>query len=115
MSAVRRPVRTRWINRTSSNRFSFFLTIVADVGALGIFAVTSSFVIPEVMDIMGAIHEAVKRWNLQRGLERGREEGREEGRRERDALFRKWLSEEKAKGNRGFREDPPFLDNGNQD
>ena len=111
MSAVRRPVRTRWINRTSTKRFSFFLTIVADVGALGIFAVTSSFVILEVMDSMGAIHEAVKRWNLQRGLERGREEGR----RERDALFRKWLSEEKAKGNQGFREDPPFLNNGNQD
>ena len=111
MSAVRRPVRTRWINRTSTNRFSFFLTIVADVGALGIFAVTSSFVILEVMDIMGAIHEAVKRWNLQRGLERGREEGR----RERDELFRKWFSEEKAKGNQGLKEDPPFLNNGNQD
>lgn len=64
---------------------------------------------------MLGIHEAVRRWNLERGLRRGREEGRREGRKERDELIRKWLSEEKAKGNEGFKEDPPFLNNGNQD
>ena len=69
----------------------------------------------EVKDLMLGIHEAVRRWNLERGLRRGREEGRREGRKERDELIRKWLSEEKAKGSEGFKEDPPFLNNGYQD
>ena len=56
---------------------------------------------------MLGIHEAVKQWNLKRG--------REEGRNERDEMFRKWFSEEKAKGSEGFREPPPFLNNGNAD
>ncbi len=60
---------------------------------------------------MLGIHEAVRRWNRERGLRRGREEGRKE----RDELIRKWLSEEKAKGSEGFKEDPPFLNNGYQD
>ena len=60
---------------------------------------------------MGPIQEAVKHWILKREIRLGREEGR----RERDELFRKWLSEEKAKGNQGFKEDPPFLNNGYQD
>ena len=80
---------------------------------------------------MLGVHEAVKQWNLKRGLQRGREEGlaegrvegrqegreegREEGRNERDEMFRKWFSEEKAKGSEGFREPPPFLDNGYRD
>ncbi|MDE2999113.1 MAG: hypothetical protein OXU79_08555 [Gemmatimonadota bacterium] len=68
---------------------------------------------------MLGVHEAVKQWNLKRGLQRGREEGlvegREEGRNERDEMFRKWFSEEKAKGSEGFREPPPFLDNGYPD
>ena len=56
---------------------------------------------------MLGVHEAVKQWNLKRGLRRGREEGRNE----RDQMFRKWFSEEKAKGSEGFREPPPFLHN----
>ncbi len=92
---------------------------MADVGALGLFAVTSSFVLLEVKDLMLGIHESVKKWNLERGLRRGREEGleegRKEGRKERDELIRKWLSEEKAKGSQGFKEDPPFLNNGYED
>ena len=56
---------------------------------------------------MLGIHEAVKKWNLERGLRRGREE--------RDEMIRKWFSEEKAKGGEGFREPPPFLGNGYQD
>ena len=60
---------------------------------------------------MLGVHEAVKQWNLKRGLQRGREEGRNE----RDEMFRKWFSEEKAKGNEGFREPPPFLNNGYRD
>ena len=86
-------------------------TIVADVGAIGLFAVTCSFVLLEVRDVMPGVHEAVKQWNLKRGLQRGREEGRNE----RDEMFRKWFSEEKAKGSEGFREPPPFLSNGNAD
>ena len=67
----------------------------------------SSFVLLAMKDLMSGIHEAVKRWNLERGLRRGRKE--------RDELIRKWLSEERAKGNQGFKEDPPFLNNGYQD
>lgn len=96
---------------TGSYEFQWNFSIVADVGALGLFAVTSSFVLLEVKDLMLGIHEAVRRWNLERGLRRGREEGRKE----RDELIRKWLSEEKAKGSEGFKEDPPFLNNGYQD
>ena len=80
---------------------------MADVGALGLFAVTSSFVLLEVKDLMLGIHESVKKWNLERGLRQGRKE--------RDELIRKWLSEERAKGNQGFKEDPPFLNNGYED
>ncbi|MDE2889056.1 MAG: hypothetical protein OXR72_12670 [Gemmatimonadota bacterium] len=82
-------------------------SIVGDVGAIGLFAVTASFFLLEVKDVMLGVHEAVKQWNLKRGLERGR--------RERDELIRKWLSEERAKGSEGFREDPPFLNNGSED
>ncbi|MDE2999112.1 MAG: hypothetical protein OXU79_08550 [Gemmatimonadota bacterium] len=107
--------------------FQLNFTIVADVGAIGLFAVTCSFVLLEVRDVMLGVHEAVKQWNLKRGLQRGREEGlvegreeglvegREEGRKERDELVRKWYSEERAKGSEGFREPPPFLDNGYRD
>ncbi|MDE2999122.1 MAG: hypothetical protein OXU79_08600 [Gemmatimonadota bacterium] len=56
---------------------------------------------------MLGVHEAVKQWNLRRGLERGR--------RKRDELIRKWLSEERAKGDEGFKDDPPFLNNGYED
>lgn len=94
-----------------SYEFQWNFSIVTDVGVLGLFAVTSSFFLLEVKDLMLGIYEAVKQWNLERGLRRGREEGR----RERDELIRKWLSEEKAKGNQGFKEDPPFLNNGYQD
>ena len=104
---------------TGSYEFQWNFSIVADVGALGLFAVTSSFVLLEVKDLMLGIHESVKKWNLERGLRRGREEGleegRKEGRKERDELIRKWLSEEKAKGSQGFKEDPPFLNNGYED
>ena len=97
----------------SSGRDDFQLsfTIVADVGAIGLFAVTASFFVLEVRDIMLGVHEAVKQWNLKRGLRRGREEGRNE----RDEMFRKWFSEEKAKGSEGFREPPPFLHNRSRD
>ncbi|MDE3257838.1 MAG: hypothetical protein OYM47_08405 [Gemmatimonadota bacterium] len=99
--------------------FQLNFTIVADAGAIGLFAVTASFFVLEVKDVMLGVHEAVKQWNLKRGLQRGREEGlaegREEGRNERDQMFRKWFSEEKAKGSEGFREPPPFLSNGYQD
>ena len=72
---------------------------------------------------MGPIQEAVKHWNLKRGVRLGRvatwtearAEGRTEGRKERDELIRKWFSEEKAKGDQGFKEDPPFLNNGYRD
>lgn len=94
-----------------SYKFQWNFTIVADVGVLGLFAVTSSFFLLEVKDLMLGIYEAVKQWNLERGLRRGREEGR----RERDELIRKWLSEEKAKGDEGFKDDPPFLNNGSGD
>lgn len=100
------------------DEFQLNFTIVADVGAIGLFAVTSSFVLLEVKDLMLGVHEAVKQWNLKRGLQRGREEGLAEGRKERDEMvrmFRKWFSEEKAKGSEGFSEPPPFLSNGNAD
>ena len=108
---------------SGGDEFQLNFTIVADAGAIGLFAVTCSFVLLEVRDVMLGVHEAVKQWNLKRGLQRGREEGlaegrvegREEGRNERDEMFRKWFSEEKAKGSEGFREPPPFLDNGYAD
>ena len=73
--------------------------------------------------MMLGVQAAVKRWNLERGLRRGREEGLAEGREEglaegRDEMvrmFRKWLTEERVKGSEGFREDPPFLNNEQQD
>lgn len=91
--------------------FQLNFTIVADAGAIGLFAVTASFFVLEVKDVMLGVHEAVKQWNLKRGLQRGREEGRNE----RDQMFRKWFSEEKAKGSEGFREPPPFLHNRTRD
>lgn len=91
--------------------FQLNFTIVADAGAIGLFAVTASFFVLEVKDVMLGVHEAVKQWNLKRGLQRGREEGRNE----RDQMFRKWFSEEKAKGSEGFREPPPFLHNRSRD
>ena len=63
---------------------------------------------------MLGVHEAVKQWNLKR-VQRGREEGLAEGRNERDEMIRKWFSEERAKGSEGFREPPPFLNNGYAD
>ena len=105
-----------WI--VGSGEFQLNFTIVADAGAIGLFAVTCSFVLLEVKDLMLGIHEAVKQWNLKRGLQRGLELGREEGRKERDEMvrmFRKWFSEEKAKGSEGFTEEPPFLNNGSAD
>ena len=92
---------------SGGNDFQLNFTIVADVGAIGLFAVTCSFVLLEVRDVMLGVHEAVKQWNLKRG--------REEGRKERDEMVRKWFSEEKAKGSEGFREPPPFLSDGNVD
>ena len=115
---------------SGGNDFQLNFTIVADVGAIGLFAVTCSYLLLEVRDVMLGVHEAVKQWNLKRGLQRGREEGRvegrqegreeglAEGRKERDEMvrmFRKWFSEEKAKGSEGFSEPPPFLSNGNAD
>ncbi|MCY3764210.1 MAG: hypothetical protein OXH06_02140, partial [Gemmatimonadetes bacterium] len=55
--------------------FQLNFTIVADAGAIGLFAVTASFFVLEVKDVMLGVHEAVKQWNLKRGLQRGREEG----------------------------------------
>ena len=96
---------------SDSYDFQLSFSIVADVGTLGLFAVTSSFFLLEVKDLMLGIHEAIKQRNLERGLEKGREEGR----RERDELIRKWLSEERAKGDEGFKDEPPFLHNGYKD
>ncbi len=100
---------------SGSYEFQLNFSIVADVGALGLFAVTSSFLLLEVKDLMLGIHEAIKQKNLERGLRQGLEKGREEGRKERDELIRKWLSDEKAKGDEGFKNDPPFLHNGYKD
>ena len=94
-----------------SYEFQLSFSTVADVGTLGLFAVTSSFFLLEVKDLMLGIYEAIKQRNLERGLEKGREEGRKE----RDELITKWLSDEKAKGDEGFKDDPPFLHNGYKD
>ncbi len=99
------------LRSSSRDDFQLNFTIVADAGAIGLFAVTASFFVLEVKDVMLGVHEAVKQWNLKRGLRRGREEGRNE----RDQMFRKWFSEEKAKGSEGFREPPPFLHNRSPD
>ena len=96
-----------FIRFAGSDEFQLNFSVISDVGTLGLFAVTSSFFLLEVKDLMLGIHEAIKQRNLKRG--------REEGRRERDELIRKWLSEEKAKGDDGFREDPPFLHNNDKD
>ena len=90
-----------------SGEFRLNFPIVADVGAIGLFAVTCSFVLLEVKDMMLGVHEWVKLRNLERG--------RREGRKERDEMIRKWLSEERAKGSDGFREDPQFLNSGHRD
>ena len=69
--------------------------------------------------MMLGVQAAVKQWNYKRGYRRGfeigRAEAREEGRKEFDEMVRKWYYEEKAKGSEGFREDPPFLNNEQQD
>lgn len=43
------------------------------------------------------------------------EKGRKKGIRERDEKIAAWIAEERKKGEQGFKEDPPFLKNGNED
>ena len=111
----------RFFHKPDPSRFS----LMEDVGIIGVYSVTSAFFI---LETIGAMSLLIRSWKERRellieegraeGREEGREEGRVEGREEafgeRDRMIRKWLSEEKAKGSEGFREAPPFLNNGSQ-
>lgn len=57
--------------------------------------------------VMGFAYEAFARRRF--------EKGRKEGIRERDEKYAAWIAEERKKGAQGFKEDPPFLKNGNED
>ncbi|MDE3000820.1 MAG: hypothetical protein OXU79_17230 [Gemmatimonadota bacterium] len=81
--------------------------LVGDFTSVIAFAITTAFFFVEGGGlVMGFAYEAFARRRF--------EKGRKEGIRERDEKYAAWIAEERKKGSQGFKEDPPFLKNGNE-